>query len=384
MRLVVDEAQRTAGIELGEGRMITNVLNMQERDVRTIMQPRVDVVALPVDATARQILETAAATKYSRIPIYREDIDHVVGVVFAKDLLDLVTFNKSSPQALLDFLQPNRTNMNESSAGADGANSSTQSISIVDPWQDVTALQLMEETYFIPETMSSWVALQEMRKRRLHLAVVVDEYGGTAGLVTMEDILEEVVGEIYDEDDADEQVIDSNALYRYEDGTYEILGSAEIDVVCEMLGLQVDDDTRGEYSTIGGYLCAAAGEIPSEGDVLELLNYRFIIEEVEDNRRIVRLRVEPIVDETENGFPEEMDVDSTSIEIETSLNEAVDAIYLTEDDSAASPAIDAEESSPRSPTISSMSFGDDSLATASSQPSLAPTPQDVKVDTKTT
>lgn len=364
--------------------MITNVLNMQERDVRTIMQPRVDVVALPVDATARQILETAAATKYSRIPIYREDIDHVVGVVFAKDLLDLVTFNKSSPQALLDFLQPNRTNMNESSAGADGANSSTQSISIVDPWQDVTALQLMEETYFIPETMSSWVALQEMRKRRLHLAVVVDEYGGTAGLVTMEDILEEVVGEIYDEDDADEQVIDSNALYRYEDGTYEILGSAEIDVVCEMLGLQVDDDTRGEYSTIGGYLCAAAGEIPSEGDVLELLNYRFIIEEVEDNRRIVRLRVEPIVDETENGFPEEMDVDSTSIEIETSLNEAVDAIYLTEDDSAASPAIDAEESSPRSPTISSMSFGDDSLATASSQPSLAPTPQDVKVDTKTT
>lgn len=139
-----------------------------------IMQPRVDMVALSVDSTAHQLLEAATQTKYSRLPIYRDDIDHIVGVVFAKDLLDIVVQSQLKEIESVNAVGPE---VKES------------------VWQRIKASELMEATYFIPETMTTWDALQEMRRRRLHLAVVVDEYGGTAGIVTLEDILEEVVGQ---------------------------------------------------------------------------------------------------------------------------------------------------------------------------------------------
>lgn len=166
--------------------------------------------------------------------------------------------------------------------------------------------------------MTTWNALQEMRKRRVHMAIVVDEYGGTAGLVTLEDILEEVVGvyrrhsiiqysihvgEIYDEDDGEEQDSDNKTMFRRDASSYEIRGSAELDDVCEMLDLgDVDDIVRSEYSTIGGYLCAVAGQIPKVGDVIELHNYRFTITEIEENRRITNLiaEINPNIAKTDN------------------------------------------------------------------------------------
>lgn len=291
--------------------MIKNVLDMQNKEVRNIMQPRVDVVAVPVDATAQQILEIAAVTKYSRIPIFREDIDHIVGVVFAKDLLDLVYYPQLQGGGNQTAILKDRKDI----SGLLKMNNTRKL------WNDVTALDIMEDTYFIPETMSTWNALQEMRKRRVHLAVVVDEYGGTAGLVTLEDILEEVVGEIYDEDDGEEEQFDSSSMFMREDGSYIILGSAPLDDVCEALGLAVEENTLGEYSTIGGYLCAVAGEIPSVGDVLELANYRFTVLEVEENRRIVSLSVEKI---------EEIPFDSDGIPVAESEDTSIEDESLVE------------------------------------------------------
>ena len=159
----------------------------------------------------------------------------------------------------------------------------------------------MKPTYFIPETMTTWDALQEMRKRRLHMAVVVDEYGGTAGLVTLEDILEEVVGEIYDEDDGEEQADDKQTMFLRNDGIYEIKGKAELDDVFETLSLlQVADINRDEYTTIGGYLCAIVGQIPRVGDIIQLADYRFTITEVENNRRIMKMIAEAVVVGTTN------------------------------------------------------------------------------------
>ena len=166
LRLVVNEAERSEGIEIGEGRMIKGVLDMQETEVNKIMQPRVDVVALPEDASASQILETALATRYSRIPVYKGDIDNISGVVFSKDLLQYVN---------QDFADNGSTVKKDSQS-----------------WKNLSAAELMQPTYFIPESMKAWNALQEMRRRRIHMAIIVDEYGGTSGLVTFEDLLEEV------------------------------------------------------------------------------------------------------------------------------------------------------------------------------------------------
>ena len=138
------------------------------------------------------------------------------------------------------------------------------------------------------------------------MAIVVDEYGGTAGLVTFEDILEEVVGEIYDEDDVEEEAVDSRTIFKTSDGSFEMKGYAELDDVCEALGLELDDEELGEYSTIGGFLCSEAGEIPREGDQLILCGYKFVVKEVEDNRRIISLSAE-IIDK--EGSDSKSDVD---------------------------------------------------------------------------
>lgn len=215
LRMVVDEAQRTESIETGEGRMIKAVLDMQDKEVSKIMQPRVDIVAVSEDALATDILETVVSTKYSRIPVFRGDVDNIVGVIFGKDLLDHVSLPEvgSSKNDLHKF----RPQMKEQ-------------------WVSLNASTLMEPTYFIPETMTTWNALQELRRRRLHMAIVVDEYGGTSGLVTFEDILEEVVGEIYDEDDDEEEADDSKTIFKGTDGCFVMKGYAELDDVCEALG----------------------------------------------------------------------------------------------------------------------------------------------------
>lgn len=156
---------------------------MQDTEVGRVMRHRVDVLALPQTASLSDIIEVAVDSRYSRIPVYGRDIDHIVGVIFTKDLLQHLH------------------NMSDTSGKQT---------------QQLTATQLMQPAFFIPETMSCWDALQEMKRRRSHMFIVVDEYGGTAGLVTFEDILEEVVGEIYDEDDGQEAQTDDSAILRTE------------------------------------------------------------------------------------------------------------------------------------------------------------------------
>lgn len=316
LRLVVDEAQRSdEGIETGEGRMIKNVLDMQDKEVERIMQPRVEIVAVPETFTASELLKLAVVTKYSRIPVYRTDIDHIVGIIYSKDLLDFIRLPTSSTITEDDETTTNNqhtasstsspTNTSPSSSKKVSSSPPTSNMKqllpkLADSWNDLTAKDLMEKPYFIPETMSCWNALQEMRRRRVHIAIVVDEYGGTSGLVTFEDILEEVVGEIYDEDDDREEQVDDWTIFRYSDGkTFKMKAYAELDDVFEALGIDPREKEKkeeiGEYSTIGGLLCSIAGRIPQEGDEIVFANYVFFIEKVEDNRRLVDIKVSPIV-----------------------------------------------------------------------------------------
>jgi len=286
LRMVVDEAvQSSEGIETSEGRMIKAVLDLQDNAVDKIMQPRVDIVAVPEDANANEILGKFLSTKYSRMPVYKESVDNIVGVIFSKDLL---------------FAMELSSHQQQSSPSPSPTRSSK--------WTSLTAKKMMEPTYFIPETMTTWNALQEMRKRRVHMAIVVDEYGGTSGLVTFEDILEEVVGEIYDEDDDIEDLREDETIFKLDDSTFEMKGYAELDDVYEALGINVDAQNGEEgssmppveVSTIGGLLCTVAGEIPETGDTITFFGYKFRVEKV-DKRRIISLVATRIAEEEGGG-----------------------------------------------------------------------------------
>mmetsp|Transcript_7673 Transcript_7673/g.7774 ORF Transcript_7673/g.7774 Transcript_7673/m.7774 type:complete len:705 (-) Transcript_7673:205-2319(-) len=309
LRLVVEEAQRSVtGIDTGEGRMIKAVLDMQDTEVSKIMQPRVDIVGVPESATATEILQIVVENRYSRVPVYRNGIDNIVGVVYSKDLLEV--FGRDLMLEEHDVMMAT-TAVVETIKGFKPADRAPEPVSteIMDSWDLLTAVQIMEPTYFIPETMTTWTALQEMRKRRLHLAIVVDEYGGTAGLVTFEDILEEVVGEIYDEDDDEEHAVDSRDISRNADGTFQMTGTAELDNVCEALGIEFQEEDMEAHSTIAGYLCAQAGEIPASGDRFPLLGYRFTVVEVDD-RRVIKVKAEHYEEEVKESDKSSRDRDS--------------------------------------------------------------------------
>eukprot|EP00180_Rhodochaete_pulchella_P003160 Plantae.Rhodophyta-Rhodochaete_pulchella.ctg5201.p1 GENE.Plantae.Rhodophyta-Rhodochaete_pulchella.ctg5201~~Plantae.Rhodophyta-Rhodochaete_pulchella.ctg5201.p1 ORF type:complete len:426 (+),score=81.11 Plantae.Rhodophyta-Rhodochaete_pulchella.ctg5201:71-1279(+) len=253
LRLIVEGADQSGSISPYESDLINNVLDLEKVEVRAVMCPRVDMVALESNSTLADFLRAEEVTHFSRLPIYEDSIDNICGVLYSKTLLTYLR-------------EP-------------------------DDLESIRVAQLADEAFFVPESMSAWSALEEMRKRRLHLAIVVDEYGGTAGLVTLEDILEEVVGEIYDEDD--DPMADDATVQLQNDGTFLIQGLAELDRVSESTGLKVDDEDLSDYGTISGLLCDRMGGIPSQGDEIMVGGLHFEVLEA-DEKRIRRLRASTV------------------------------------------------------------------------------------------
>ncbi|EOD12141.1 hypothetical protein EMIHUDRAFT_464911 [Emiliania huxleyi CCMP1516] len=251
LRMMLLNAKQSGAVELYEKDMIEGVLDLDQATVEQIMQPRVEVVGIEVGDSLRGLLAISQTYKYSRVPVYNGTIDQVVGVALTRELIDYVD-------------RP-------------GADLST-----------LPASSLMEDIVYVPETMSAMNALKLMRQRRLHMVVVVDEYGGTAGIVTLEDILETLVGKIYDEDDDDEVLEDIDMIVRREDGSYLIDGPAELEAVCKVLGVSLSEEALSEFATLSGFLCHQAGEIPTDGDVLWVDHVRFTIVEA-DERRILEV-----------------------------------------------------------------------------------------------
>lgn len=234
LRLIVTGARDSGTIDHGEQEMIQGVLNLQDQRVKEIMKPRVEMIAVPKTMSVAGVLGVVRESGYSRIPVYEGEIDNIVGIVIAKNVLDFFVqgvlvdeevqkkirrdeYEEATEEALAA-----QSTANLSSAFT---NSSTFEKSIIPirstegldsqnfvrpltPAELVRRMEksideagLIESCYFVPDTANGWSVLQEMRRRRIHMAIVVDEFGGTGGLVSLEDIVEEVVGEIYDEDD---------------------------------------------------------------------------------------------------------------------------------------------------------------------------------------
>lgn len=239
--------------------MIRGVIDLEETVVREVMTPRVDVIGVPEGASLLELLALVREHGYSRLPVYSETIDNVRGVVYARDLLG--------------YLE-GRTDL-----------------------ADARVSDLMTSVQFVPETLSVAALLRDMRARKSHFAVVVDEFGGTAGVITLEDIIEEITGDIYDETD-DEEEAEISAL---EGGAYRLLGSANLEDIGQALGVSFDED--GDYDTLAGFMIDELGHIPEPGEAVTFAGMRFEVEQA-DGRRVISVLAAPADPELEHAVEE--------------------------------------------------------------------------------
>jgi CBS domain containing-hemolysin-like protein len=238
----VSEGEAHGAVDEDQKEMIESVFELDETQVSAIMTPRTDINAVPITATYDEVRAAILEQGHSRIPVYDDSIDHIVGVVYAKDLLKL------------------------------------------DPQGPFEARQIMRKVPYVPETKTLDELLDEFRSNKVQLAIVLDEYGGTAGLVTIEDILEELVGEIDDEYDQTAPP----AIIRVDEDTLEVDGRVHVSEVNEELEVKLPEEE--DYETIGGFVFATLGKIPAVGEEFSHENIRFQITAAE-TRKINRLRI---------------------------------------------------------------------------------------------
>ena len=228
IRQMADVAAEEAAIETEERELIHSIFEFGDTVVREVMRPRPDLVAVEADATVDEAITTAINGGFSRLPAYEETIDNVVGLVFLKDL-----------------------------AAARRPATGSEPVSTV-----------LRPAHFVPESKRVAELMREMQQEKFHMAVVVDEYGGTAGIVTMEDLLEEIVGEITDEYDIEEP-----ALERLADGRLRVPGRTPIDDVNDELDADLPHD---EWDTVGGLVFSTLGHVPAEGECLRVRGLRVL------------------------------------------------------------------------------------------------------------
>ncbi len=242
IRMMVDVGKEKGTIDKVESEMINNVFEFNDKSVSEIMIPRKDIFALDMNLSISKVIEELTEDfRYSRIPVYDETIDEIKGIVYVKDIL-LSTKNKS-----------------------------------------VKVKNLIKDAYFVPDTKPVNELFNELRKNRKQIAIIVDEYGGTAGIVTMEDILEEIVGEIYDEYD-----VVQKSYEKIDDTTYILNGGIPVSEVEKILDIEIPE---GDYDTISGYLIEELGRIPGENEklVVETEDVTYKIENVKD-KRILKIK----------------------------------------------------------------------------------------------
>jgi magnesium and cobalt transporter len=231
----IRDASEEGQLDKEEGSMLLNVLALDNMQVQDIMTPRTDIVCAADTDSIRAVSELSVESGHSRIPIYSGNRDNIIGIVHAKDLL------------------PHLLDPAEHAAPATG---------------------VMHEPFFVPETKNVYDVLQEFRARKQHLAVILDEYGGTAGLVSIEDVLEVIVGDIEDEHDTPKE----EEIALQEDGSYLISGRTYLEDLEKALHIRLESE---EVDTLGGYLTFLAGRVPSPGERFTIDEALFIVEQAD-------------------------------------------------------------------------------------------------------
>ena len=255
IRQMVDAGGNSGTIDENVKGMLNNIFELSNSSAGEIATHRTDIVAVPVDATLEEIKNVTAEEKYSRIVVYDDNIDNIVGVYHVKDMVKYILADVTRVEEGHFHLK-----------------------------------EILMKPYFIPFSKKVDELLAEMKVKKVHMAIVIDEYGGTAGLVTMEDILESIVGNICDEYDGEEE----QSITKINDSTFTFDGFADIDDVSKALGIQIPD---GDYDTIAGFVITLLGYLPSEDDkmvhTVKYDNLVFTVLDVKD-RRIGKIKVEKV------------------------------------------------------------------------------------------
>lgn len=240
---LLSEGEATGAIEKDERQMIEGILEFSDVTLREVLIPRPDILAIKETATVQEALELVREQEISRIPVYRDNLDQISGVLYAKDLLAVVDAGEL----------------------------------------DRPVKPLLRKAHFVPETMTIADFVKDVQRHRVHLAIVVDEYGGTEGMITLHDALREVVGDIGEEDEEEEVLV-----VKIQEGLYRVDGGLSLDELEELTGVPVDDE---EHATVGGFIMDRAEKIPEPGDRIECTGVIYTVEAV-DGRRITQLRVQ--------------------------------------------------------------------------------------------
>ena len=246
LRLIVERGGEQGVLEAEEEQMINAVIELGERRVHEVMVPRVAMASLPDDGTLEQAIDLVIEVGHSRIPVYHDSIDEIVGILYAKDLLPYLKPDAAPRPQLRKLLRP---------------------------------------PVLVPESMTIDDLLHEFQRRKVHIAIVLDEYGGTAGLVTIEDLLEEIVGEIQDEYDVEEPIVEVLDAH-----SARVDGRASVDDLLDIWDLKLQLEDEDEYDTVGGLVYHRIGGIPQPGDEVNINGLRLTVETT-DGRRVAKVLV---------------------------------------------------------------------------------------------
>jgi magnesium and cobalt transporter len=243
---IIREAREDGELKNEEFLMLLNVLRLSQKQAVEIMVPRTDLVCCEVNDPMADVARLIIDSGHSRIPVYRENRDHMVGLVHAKDLMEFFLGRK-----------------------------------------DVSLKTIMRPPYFIPETKNIREVLLEFQSKKIHMAIVIDEYGGTSGVVTLEDVLEEIVGEIEDEYDPPKP----QEIEIQQDGSFYVSGRTSLEELKDELGIEIQSE---QVETIGGYVCHIAGKVPEQEEEFADGFFRFTVKEA-DAKHIQWLIITPMI-----------------------------------------------------------------------------------------
>ncbi len=246
LRLIIEQGGEQGILEAEEEQMIHAVIELGQQRVHEVMVPRIAMVSLPVSATFDTAIDTVVDQGHSRIPVYEESIDQIVGILYAKDLLPFLKGDVDRRPSLR---------------------------------------MLLRTPVLVPESMTVDDLLHDLQRRKVHIAIVLDEYGGTAGLVTIEDLIEEIVGEIQDEYDVEEPLI-----VRLSDEAARVDGRADVDDLSELFDIQLALEDDDEYDTVGGLIYHRIGGVPKPGDQIRVDGLTLTVETT-DGRRVGKVLV---------------------------------------------------------------------------------------------
>lgn len=267
IRMLVEQSQQEGEIEAEQEQMIHGVFEFPEIMAREVMTPRADIIALEVNASLDEVVGVLIEEGHSRIPVYEEDLDNIVGILLVKDLLPYLV-------GIAGLAVPERSEPDI--ARLDAPASAGEAFDLRD---------VLREPFFVPDTKRISELLAELRTRNVHLAIILDEFGGTEGLVTLEDLIEQIVGDIYDEYDQPEPDFTVTP-----EGDVLIDGGASIAEVNDRFGMDLSSD---DYDTIGGFIFGSLGRVPRPGDLVSVEGSGELRVEGTEERRVTTVRLLP-------------------------------------------------------------------------------------------